>query len=36
MFWLSVVVVAIIGIFLFKFIAGKSGVAGLQSFASGI
>lgn len=36
MFWLSVVAAAIIGIWLFKMIAAKSGVSGLSSFAQGI
>lgn len=36
MFWLSIVAVAIIGIWLFKLLAAKSGIAGLQAFAGGI
>jgi hypothetical protein len=36
MFWLSVVAAAIIGIWLFKIVAAKSGIAGLNSFAQGV
>lgn len=35
-FWVAVVVVAIIGIYVFKFAANASGNAGLQGFAQGI
>jgi hypothetical protein len=36
LFWLSVVVVAILGIWGFKTLAGMTGSAGLQKFASAV
>lgn len=35
-FWLMVVVAAIVGIWLFKMVAAKSNLPGLQSFAEAI
>jgi hypothetical protein len=35
-FWLTIVVVAIIGIYVFKALAGASNIDGLKAFASGI
>lgn len=36
MFWLTVILVAIVGIYGFKALAGMSGSEGLQHFASSI
>lgn len=36
MFWLQVVIVAIIGIWVFKFAATQSGVEGLNTFAQAL
>ena len=35
-FWVMVVVAAIVGIYLFKLVASKSNIAGLQGFAEAI
>ncbi len=35
-FWVMVVVAAIVGIYIFKFVAAKSNIAGLQAFAEAI
>lgn len=36
MFWLQVVIVAIVGIYVFKFIASQTGIEGLKSFAQAV
>jgi len=35
-FWISVVVVAIVGIYLFKMAAAATNIAGLQTFAQAV
>ena len=36
MFWLQVIVVVIIGIYVFKLVAANTGIQGLQDFAQAI
>lgn len=36
MFWLQVVVVSIIGIYVFKLVAAQTSISGLQDFAKAI
>ncbi len=36
MFWFSVVIAAVIGIWLLKLVAAKSGISGFNSFMQGV